>query len=256
MLILLCANITPPSHPLYPLWPSRSITPGQPWILFPQRPDDRRHTSQIGFAHRRAGRQTQLGADRAACAGDEHALAPQHAAHRADVGAHRFAAPGSRSHEGSRSTRSVWITKITKREAFGSRRSRSAKHAKPERASFVVFALRDLRPISCLRDPNTSDDARLYARLVADAHDVANLHPPRGGHGDDHLPDLVLLDRVGERMAVAQHWYAVDLHVVLAQVVVQEADRLGVPVYYHVPVLRLAAEEIAGRLEEEIVQNA
>jgi molecular chaperone DnaK (HSP70) len=37
----------------------------------------------------------------------------------------------------------------------GSRRTRSAKSTKPERASFVSFALRALRPTSLLRDPNT-----------------------------------------------------------------------------------------------------
>lgn len=36
---------------------------------------------------------------------------------------------------------------------------------------------------------------------------------------------------------------------------VQEADRLGVPVYEHVPVLREAAEGIAKKLEEEIIQE-
>jgi hypothetical protein len=33
---------------------------------------------------------------------------------------------------------------------------------------------------------------------------------------------------------------------------VQEADRLGIAVYDHVPALRQAAEEIAKKLEEEI----
>jgi CO dehydrogenase maturation factor len=37
-----------------------------------------------------------------------------------------------------------------------------------------------------------------------------------------------------------------------ADLAVQEADRLGLPVYDHVPSLRLAAEEIASRLSEEI----
>ena len=44
---------------------------------------------------------------------------------------------GSRSHEGSR-------------------RTRSTKGTKPDRARFVAFALRALRPTSRLRDPNTS----------------------------------------------------------------------------------------------------
>jgi CO dehydrogenase maturation factor len=38
-----------------------------------------------------------------------------------------------------------------------------------------------------------------------------------------------------------------------ADLAVQEADRLGYPVYEHVPALRAAAQEIAGRLEEALV---
>lgn len=34
---------------------------------------------------------------------------------------------------------------------------------------------------------------------------------------------------------------------------VQEADRLGIPVYEHVPALRLAVEEIAKKLEENLL---
>lgn len=37
-----------------------------------------------------------------------------------------------------------------------------------------------------------------------------------------------------------------------ADLAVQEADRLGYPVYEHVPALRAAAQEIAGRLEEAL----
>jgi CO dehydrogenase maturation factor len=37
---------------------------------------------------------------------------------------------------------------------------------------------------------------------------------------------------------------------------VQEADRLGIPVYQHVPALRIAAEEIAQRLAEDVLVEA
>ncbi len=40
-----------------------------------------------------------------------------------------------------------------------------------------------------------------------------------------------------------------------ADMSVQEADRLGIPVYDHVPVLRSAAKRIADRLANEIIQN-
>jgi len=37
-----------------------------------------------------------------------------------------------------------------------------------------------------------------------------------------------------------------------ADLAVQEADRLGIPVYSHVPALRQAAQKIADRLAEKV----
>ena len=129
----------------------------------------------------------ELGADGAARAGDEHALAPQHAAHRADVGAHRLAA---------QQVLDPHLAQLVNADA-------------------AVQQLVD-----------AGDDARLHPCLAADAHDVTDLGAGRGGHGDDDLADLVGGDHLRDGVAVAQHRHAVDLHVVLAQVVVQEADRL------------------------------
>ncbi len=126
----------------------------------------------------------KLRADGAAAAGDQDALAAQQRSHGRGVGLHRVA----------------------------------AQQVLDPHIAQLVDADRAIQNLV-----HAGDDACPHARLVADAHDVADFHPRRGRHGDDHLARLVLLDHLRDGMAVAQHRHTVDAHVVLAQIVIQEA---------------------------------
>ena len=79
-------------------------------------------------------------------------------------------------------------------------------------------------PAQQLVDPG--DDARAHACLFADGHDLPDASPGRRGHGDNDLGHVKAARDVRDGMAVAQHRHAVDAHVVLAQVVVDEPDRV------------------------------
>ena len=129
----------------------------------------------------------EFAANGAAAAGDEHALAGQQLAHRP-----RFRADG-----------------VAAQEVL------QADVAHLLEADGAVEQL-----------VKTGDGARLDARLLADAHDLANLDAGRSGHGDDDVVHAVALDQGGDGGAVAQHGCTIDGEAVLAGVIVNKADHV------------------------------